>query len=65
MKMYLLVFASPTISTHVLLGVVQSKALAERILIRPVVLGELLVDDGDARRVDGILDAEVRVPREA
>ena len=37
----------------------ESKPLADRILTWPVMPGELLVDDGDARRVDGIIDPEV------
>jgi hypothetical protein len=42
-----------------LVGVVQSKTLAERILVRPVVLGEVLVHDRDAGRGDGILGAKI------
>ena len=47
------------------IAVVQAKALADRILVRPVVLRELLVDDGDARRVGGIGRAERRGPEES
>ena len=57
MKMYLLVFATPTISTQVLVAVDQPEALADRILVRPVVLRELLVDDRDARRVGVVVAA--------
>ena len=65
MKMYLLVFARPTICTHVFSSSSSAKALADRILIRPVVLRELLVHDRDARRVDVVVDAEVAALEEA
>ena len=57
MKMYLLVFATPTICDPRVVSRRQAKPLADRILIRPVVLRELLVHDGDARRVGVVVVA--------
>ena len=57
MKMYLLIFASPTTSTGFFMSIHGPKPLADRILIRPVVLRELLVDDRDLRRIRIVVDA--------
>ena len=58
MKLYLLVFATPTISTHGPRCRSQTKTLADGILTGPVALRELLVDDRHPRRVGRIGRAE-------
>jgi len=51
MNRYLLFFATPTIFDPGAGGSVDLKAFSNRILSRPVMCGELFVDDGDTRSV--------------